>query len=171
MSAAAATSTSLWPGPDGLDEDQVEAGGVEHGRGRGRRRGQPAGVAARRHRADEHAVVAGVCLHPDAVAEQRAAGDRARRVDGDHRHGPAGARGPRAISAATSVDLPAPGRPGDADQMRAPGLRIEPPQRGLGDRRAVLDRGQQPGERQPVARDRGVGQLGRPARAPHRPPR
>ncbi len=32
VSAAAATSTSLWPGPDGLDEDQVEAA---------RRRGRP----------------------------------------------------------------------------------------------------------------------------------
>ncbi len=90
MSAAAATSTSLWPGADRLEQDDVEAGGVEHGRG-GRGRGrEPAGVAARRHRADEHAVVRRVGLHPDAVAQEGAAGDRAGRVDGDDGHGPAG---------------------------------------------------------------------------------
>jgi hypothetical protein len=45
-------------------------------------------VTAGGHRADEHAVITGVALHPDAIAEQRAAGDRARRVDRDDRHGP-----------------------------------------------------------------------------------
>ena len=74
------------PGPDGLDEDEVEARRVEDGRGGRRGRGETAGVAARRHRADEHVAVARVGLHPDAVAEQRTAGDRARRVDGDDRH-------------------------------------------------------------------------------------
>ena len=76
-------------GPDRLDQDQVETGGVQHRRGRRGRRGQPSGVAARCHRADEHAVIAGVRLHPDPVAEQRAAGDRARRIDRDDRHGAA----------------------------------------------------------------------------------
>ena len=69
------------------------------------------------------------------------------------------------MSAATSVDLPGPGRPGDPDEVRPPGHRVEPPQRGLGDRRAVLDRGQQPGQREPVARDRRVGQRRPPAPA------
>ena len=61
------------------------------------------------------------------------------------------------MSAATSVDLPGPGRPGDPDEMRAAGHRIQPTKRGLGDGRPVLDGGQQPGEGQPVARDRGLG--------------
>ena len=76
--------------PDGLDEHEVEAGGIEQRRG-GRRRGrEPAGMPARRHRADEHAVVVGVGLHPDAVAEQGPAGDRRRRIDRDDRHGSPG---------------------------------------------------------------------------------
>ena len=71
--------------PDGLDEDEVEPDGVQHGRRGAARRRQPAGVAPRGHRADEDVGVLGVGLHPDAVAEQRAAGDRRRRVDGDDR--------------------------------------------------------------------------------------
>ncbi len=78
------------PGPDGLDQDEVEAGGVEDRSGRRRGRGQTAGMAARRHRADEHVAVAGIGLHPNPVAEQRTAGDRARRIDRDDRHRPAG---------------------------------------------------------------------------------
>ena len=58
VSAAAATSTSLWPGPDGLDEDEVEADRVEDRRRGAGRRGEAAGVAARGHRADEDVPVA-----------------------------------------------------------------------------------------------------------------
>ena len=97
-------------GPDGLDEDEVEAGGVDHGRGRARRRGEAAGVAAGRHRADEHVAVRGVRLHPDPIAEERAAGDRAGRVDGQTATARPAAR-TSAMSAETSVDLPAPGGP------------------------------------------------------------
>ena len=83
------------PGPDGLDEDQVEPGRVEH-RGRRRRgRRQPAGVPARRHRADEDVAVVGVGLHPHAVAEQRPTGDRARRIDRDDAPPSGRAGGPR----------------------------------------------------------------------------
>ena len=48
-----------------------------HRRGGDGARRQPAGVAARRHRADEHVAVARVGLHPHPIAEDRAAGDRA----------------------------------------------------------------------------------------------
>ena len=51
------------------------------------------------------------------------------------------------------------GRPGDPDQVRPPGRRVEPAHGRLGDRRPVLDRGQQPGQRAAIARHRGVGQL------------
>ena len=148
---------------DGLDQDRVEARGVEDsGRGRGRRR-ESAGVAARRHGADEDAVVGGVGLHPDAVAQDGAAGDRAGRIDRDDGHRPPGAaqlrdqrRHERALARA--------GRPGDADQLGAAGQRVEAPQRGLGDRRPVLDRGQQPRQRAAIARQGRVAQI--PRRAP-----
>ena len=82
-------------GPDRLDEDEVEADRVEDRAGRPGRRGEAAGVAPRGHRPDEHVAVAGVRLHPDPVAEDRAAGDRARRIDGHDGDRPAGPRGPR----------------------------------------------------------------------------
>ena len=85
VSAAAATSTSLWPVPTvSSSTTSNPAASSTRRRHRGRRR-EPAGVPARRHRADEHARVAGVGLHPHAVAEERAAGDRRRGIDGNDR--------------------------------------------------------------------------------------
>ena len=72
--------------PDRLDQHHVEAGGVEDPqRLRGGHR-QPAEVAAGRHRPDVGAGVEGVCLHPHPVAEQRPAGERRARIDGEHAH-------------------------------------------------------------------------------------
>ena len=71
---------------DGLDEDPRVAGGVEHAHRVRRRTREPAELAARRHRAHEHAVVGVVVLHADAVTEDRAAGERAGGIDRDHRH-------------------------------------------------------------------------------------
>ena len=64
---------------DGFDDDDVLAGGVEHERGIAGRARQAAEMAARRHAADEHAVVGRVRLHPQPIAEHRAAGERAGR--------------------------------------------------------------------------------------------
>ena len=64
-----------------------------------------------------------------------------------------------AMSVATSVDLPAPGRPRDPDEVGAARERVEAPERVLGDGRVVLDPGQQAGERPPVARAGGVGEV------------
>ena len=84
VSASEAISSSDCPTPDGLDQHDVAAGRVQHPqRLRGRPR-QPAEVPAGGHRPDVDAAVAGVVLHPDAVAEQRTAGERGRRVDGEH---------------------------------------------------------------------------------------
>ena len=69
---------------DGLEQHPRVAGGVEGPHRLGRRQRQPAEVATRRHRADEHAVVEHVVLHADPVAEDGAAGERRRRVDGEH---------------------------------------------------------------------------------------
>ena len=141
-------------GPDGLDEDQVEPGRVEHGGCRGRRRGEPAGVPARGHRADEHVAVGRVGLHPDPVAEQRAAGDRRRRIDGHDRHGPTGGadlrderRDERGLAGAR--------RSGDPDEVRRPASGYSRRSAASASVGAVLDGGQQPGEREPVAADRG----------------
>jgi hypothetical protein len=60
------------PYPDGLDQHDVEAGGVEYANRLRGRTGQAAEMAARRHRPDVHAVVAGMALHAHPVAEQRA---------------------------------------------------------------------------------------------------
>ena len=58
---------------DRLDEDPRVAGGVEHAHRMRRCTREPAELAARRHRAHEHAVVGVVVLHADAVTEDRAA--------------------------------------------------------------------------------------------------
>ena len=96
---------------DGLDEDDVLAGGVEHERGVGGRAREAAEVAARRHAADEDAGVGDVRLHADAIAEDRAAGERAGRIDRDDADGLAATGAARAIRRSTSVLLPAPGGP------------------------------------------------------------
>ena len=97
-------------GADRLEEDDVLAGRVEQERGLERRLGEPAEVAARPHRADEDARVEEVVREPDAVAEQRSVGERARRVDGDHADRAPGSRTCR-TSALISDDLPTPGGP------------------------------------------------------------
>ena len=85
-------------GADRLEEDEVLAGRVEHEQRLQRRLREAAEVAARAHRADEDAGVEEVVGQADAVAEQRAVRERARRVDGDHADRPllSRARGRRA---------------------------------------------------------------------------
>ena len=100
---------------DDVDLGLTDADGLDDHRSSFRRRrarrrisrgaGQAAQVAARRHAADEHALVAGVRLHAHAVAENRAAGERAGRIDGDDSH----ARARRAqfrVTRSTSVLFP-----------------------------------------------------------------
>ena len=101
---------------DGLDDDDVLAGRVEHERRVAGRAREAAQMSARRHAADEHALVGRVRLHAQAIAEHRAAGERARRIDGDHADARAGC-------ARNSVDQPIDeralaraGRTGDADR-------------------------------------------------------
>jgi len=55
-----------------------------------------------------------VLLHPDPVAEQRAAGERRARVDGEHRD-PAADLAERAQQGAGDSGLAGPGRAGQAD--------------------------------------------------------
>ena len=69
---------------DGLDQHPRPAGGVEDADGLEGGERQPAEVAARGHRADEHAVVGGVVGHAHPIAEDGSAGEGRRRVDGEH---------------------------------------------------------------------------------------
>jgi hypothetical protein len=76
-----------------LDQDHAVARRVEDAHHVPRAARQAAHVTARRHGPDEHAVVGRVPRHADAVAEDGAAGVRARRIHGDHADTLARARG------------------------------------------------------------------------------
>ena len=64
-------------GADGLDDDEIAAGGVHDIDDAVDALRQTAEVAARRHGANEDVGIFGVAPHPHAVAENGAAGDRA----------------------------------------------------------------------------------------------
>src|SRR5438105_10680364 len=69
---------------DGFDENAIEAERLEDvGDLFGRRREATLGAPGR-HRANEHARIETDGFHPNAIAQQRAAGKRTRRIDGDH---------------------------------------------------------------------------------------
>ena len=162
------------PDADGLDDDPAVPERVEQADRLRRRQRQPAEVAAGRHRADEHARVGGVVLHPHAVAEDGPAGERRRRVDGEHGDLVAEAaevrdqrRCQRALAGAR--------RPGEPDRVGVPGQRggeaadlpgrvaaalDEREQPGLGAAVAVLRSGEQVRRQPAVAGSRHVGELG-----------
>ena len=107
------------PDARGLDDDEVEAGGLARGDRVGQARGDLAARAARRERAHEDAAAV-ERVHADAVAEQGAAALAPRRVDGDERDGDVGP-----VEAEATQDLVGQGRlagaarPGDAEDWRA----------------------------------------------------
>ena len=110
-------------------------------------------MAARRHAADEHACVAGMRAHAHAIAEHRAAGERAGRVDGDH----ADRQSRRADLRDQPIDqraLAGAWRAGHADQIRAAGVRVDPARSA---RRAgvaiVFDQRNRTGDRARIAAD------------------
>ena len=72
-SAVPTISTSSWPTPTVSTSTTSLPDARQHGEHVGGGGGQAAQVAARGHRADEHARVDGVRLHPDAVAQDRPA--------------------------------------------------------------------------------------------------
>ena len=112
---------------DGLDDHDPDARRAEQPDGVGHGQRQTAQVAPRRHGADEDGRVERVLAHADAVAEDGAAAERRRRVDGQHRRPAGPAPAPRDARTPTptaghpprtavmrpsvSVDLPAPGAP------------------------------------------------------------
>ena len=74
------------PDADRLDDDDVRPRRVEHERRVTRRARETAEVPARRHAADEHALVRGVRLHAHPVAQDGPAGERAGGIHRDHPH-------------------------------------------------------------------------------------
>ena len=124
--------------PDGLDQEAREAGRVEHVaylRGVDR---QPAGAAARRHRADVHALVAGQLAHADAVSEQRPTAERTGRV---HRHDPHPVAAPAVLLREPGGEraLPRAGGPGDPEPPRSAALLEACIEQRRGARGLVLD--------------------------------
>ena len=116
-------------------------------------------MPAGRHGSYEDAVVRGVCLHPDTVAQDGSAGNGAGRIHGHDRDRTAGAaklRDKRGHERA----LARPRRPGDADQLRAAGNRVEAAQGGFRYWGSVLDGGQQTRQCSSVTRKSGVAQAG-----------
>ena len=112
-------------------------------------------MAARRHAADEDAVVAGVRLHPHAVAEDGAAGERAGRIDGDDADGPPGG----ADGVGQPIDeraLARAGRTGDADQIGAAGVGKQIAQQRRARGRFVFDQRDRPGDGARIAREHTV---------------
>jgi len=147
--------------PDSLHQDHLVAGRGEHPDRLRCRRGEPAELPAAAHRPDEHPVVGGVLLHPHPVAEQRAAGERGRRVDGEHRDPAAlalliNARAERAHQRAGDGGLPRARRAGQADHAGAGPRRLQVPQHRTCACVTVLHPRDHPGERALIARlDRG----------------
>ena len=142
---------------DGFDDHEALAGGIEHERGITRRPRKAAHVTTRRHAADEDLIVLRVRLHAHAVAENRAAGERARRIDRNHPDGLAGVAGfgrqpidERALAGA--------GRSGHANEVGPAGVRkdvADQARRGVG---LVFDQRDGAGHRPHVAGSHALGQ-------------
>src|SRR4029077_13715673 len=143
---------------DGLDEHDVGPERVEHVHDSRRRAREPARMPATRHRADEDALIEETLAHPDTVAEDRAAAERARRIDGDDRDtGRA-----LAVDAGESIDecrLAAARRARDPDRLRPAGLWVELAHRRGRAGRVVLDDGNETRDRSLVARARASEQI------------
>ncbi len=114
-------------------------------------------MSAGRHTADEHAGVAGVRLHAHAIPEDRSAGERARRIDGNDADGAA----TRSNGSGQFVDegaFSSAWRPGDADEERASGpLKDAANQVGAG-RRLIFDERDGAGDGAGIPRENAVGQ-------------
>ena len=152
-------------GADRLEEDDVLPGCVDQQERLERRFGQAAEVPARAHRADVDLRVEEVVGEADAVAEQRAARERARRVDGDDADAPAEAAR-MADERADERRLADARRPGDADRRGATRARVDPPHDLGAIGLPVLHEGDRAGERAPVSgEDAGDELVLRPAAA------
>ena len=146
-------------GADRLDDDCVEAGGVQRADGVARGGGEPADTAPAGHAADEDLGVARQLLHADAVAEDRAAGEGAAGVYGDD----ADALLPLAELAGQlghERALARSRRAGEADDVRVAAVGMQPRQHRARFGRAVLDERDDASQRAAVAREQALYQVG-----------
>ena len=142
---------------DRLDEDVVLARGVHQQRRLQRGLGEAAEGAAARHRADEDPGVEEVVGEADAVAEQGAAGERARGVDREHGDLAVGLPHLRCQGADQGA-LPHPGRPGQPDDPGPAGPREDLANQLPAGRVVVLDQGDRARQRPLVAGDEPLGE-------------
>src|SRR5205814_9567845 len=107
-----------------LEDDLVLSGRVHQQRRLQRRLAQAAERPAAGHRADEDAWIEEVLGQPDAVAQQRTLGEWRRWVDREHSNIALVLAGVR-HEAPDQRRLADPGRPGEADDGRVPGPRVD----------------------------------------------
>src|SRR4051794_26302943 len=138
------------PGTDGLEEDDVLAGRIEHEQRLQRRFREPTGMAARAHRADEHVGIEEVVREADPVTEERPVRERARRVDRDDADLLLAIPG-EADERRDERRLADARRPRHSDGVRMPGLGIEIGHDLVRERVAVLDQRDRARERTWVA--------------------
>ena len=130
------------PDADGLDEDDFAAPRLEDPHRLRRAAAQPPRSAAVRHAPDEHPGIGRVPLHPHAVAEDRPAAERARRVHGQNPHDGAAPASERHETVDERA-LPRAGGAGDADDIGGLRPAVERLHLGRGARVAVLDPGEE----------------------------
>ncbi|WBL36171.1 hypothetical protein O0235_00690 [Tepidiforma flava] len=145
-------------GADGLDDDVVEAEGVDDGDDVGDGRCEAAERAAAGHGAHVDAGIHGDVLHADAVAEEGAVGEGAGGIDGDDGDGLAAAAKFGCERAGESA-LSGAGAAGDADDVGAAGVREEGADVIAAFEGAVFDAGDDAGERAAVAREEALDEL------------
>ncbi len=130
---------------DRLDQDGVEPGKVEQLDHSGRRSGQPAQTAARRHAAHKDAAVAGMIEHPHPVAQECATAERAAGIHGNDRHTPLLCP-QRLGQLVDQAALAGTGRASNAHNMRPARLAIDGANNRLGGRRVVFNLRHQAGD-------------------------
>ncbi len=111
VSASEATSTSAWPTPTVSTSTTSQPAPSSTRTACGVAAASPPRWPAAGHRPDVDARVGGVVLHADPVAEDRAAGERAGRVDGEHADPVPAARAARGPARWWWSTCPRPGEP------------------------------------------------------------
>ena len=147
-------------GAHGFDQNDVEANRVEEMDDIRRGQRQSAHPAPRRHAANEDAFVAVALRHPNAVAQDSAAADRAARIDRQHRD-PAVADANCADQGVDQRALTDAGRPGNADHVRLAGLGVELSEGPLPGLVPLLQQGDQARQGSRIARADAIGQFHR----------
>jgi hypothetical protein len=132
------TSTSSWPTPTVSTSTSPRPACVHQVDRVGGRARQTAQGTTCGHRADEDAGVERQVAHADAIAEDRATGERRGRIDGEDSNGTA-ARPSDQRERPREGALAAAGGTGDADDLGTPGARIEASAQRFGASSAGLD--------------------------------